>query len=357
MLFGVAVLASLGLVWQMSSSRFAGIDSASRHFLLNQLWIVAAALAVAGALTLRRLSSNTISAVAIGWISVDLLWFAMGYNPAIPRDEYYPATPAIRALTGDTSLFRVLGLASVLPPNTAVIYGLNDVRGKDFTTLKRYEELITGTAGDFSFYEFAERLPAAFPLLNVKYVLAPERLPSAPQGFELMYDAEIAIYRYTRAAERALVVLDFEVEPDPAAILARLRSGSFDPSKTVLFETPPPAVPAGADPAIASAAARVVNYQSDRVVIDAELPRPGALLLLDNFYPGWRAFAGGRELPIQRADYTFRAVALPAGATRVEFLYQPRSFRLGLVLAALTAGGLAIAAIRDRRSRRLARIA
>jgi hypothetical protein len=43
----------------------------------------------------------------------------------------------------------VLGLSSVLPPNTAAVYGLDDVRGKDFTTLKRYEELITGHAGDF----------------------------------------------------------------------------------------------------------------------------------------------------------------------------------------------------------------
>ena len=87
------------------------------------------------------------------------------------------------------------------------------------------------------------------------------------------------------------------------------------------------------------------------MAIDAQLPGPGFLLLLDNFYPGWRAFAAGREVPILRADYTFRAVALPAGATTVEFVYQPTSFRAGLVVALLAGVALVVIGVRDARGR------
>ena len=338
--FSVAIVLVLALIWQRAGTSLAGIDSSSKTFLLGQLWIVAGGLAVACLVTLRRVPSRILAATAVGWISMDLLWFATGYNPAIPRDQYYPVTNAIRELQADTSHFRMLGLSSVLPPNTAAVFGLDDVRGKDFTTLRRYEELITGHAGDFFFYDAADRLPASFPLLNVKYVLTPARIASVPPSFELAYDGEIVIYRYTRAARRALVVLNHEVEPNAAAILARVRSGTFDPSTTVLLESPPAAVQASSDATVTAADAQIVTYEPDRVVIDAKLPRSGFLLLLDNFYPGWRAFAAGREVPILRADYTFRAVALPAGATTVQFVYKPASFRVGLMAALLAGVGL-----------------
>jgi len=344
--FVVAIAVALGLVWHFFGTGIgtglAGLDAASRSFVMNQLWIVAGGLALAVAVTLPRWPARMVAGVAVGWIAVDLLWFATGYNPAIPRSQYYPATNAIRALQSDTSSFRILGLSNVLLPNAAAVYGLDDVRGKDYTTLKRYEELITGQAGDFFFYESTNRVPPSFPLLNVKYVLVPQRVDAVPDGFELAYEGEIAMYRNTRAAGRALVVFDHEVR-SPAEILSRVRSGTFDPSKTVLLEEAPAPVPAAADPSVTSADARIVSADPDRVVVEARLPRTGFLLLLDNYYPGWGAFAAGHELPIHRADYTFRAVALPAGVTTVEFVYRPLSFRIGALTSLAMIGLLMLA--------------
>ena len=81
--------------------------------------------------------------------------------------------------------------------------------------------------------------------------------------------------------------------------------------------------------------------------VRAELPRPGFLVLLDNFYPGWRAFVAGREVTIQRANYTFRGVALPAGEATVEFVYQSTTFRAGLLVAFIALVGLSLVAVRD----------
>ena len=346
--FAAALALALGLVGIFIAPGFSRLDAASRAFLASQPWLLVVGAIAAFLVTLRRLPGRAIAVVAIGSLAADLLWFGIGYNPAILREQYYPATDAIRVIARDPARFRVLGLSTVLTPNTAAVYGLDDARGTDFTTLRRYEELITGGAGSFFFYRSAEGPPESFPLLNVKYVLVAERLAADPEGFELAYDGEIAIYRYTRVADRALIVFDHEVERDPAAILARVRSGTFDPSQTVLFEEPPAVVPDAADPSVPAARARILSYEPDRVVVEASLPRPGFLLLLDNHYPGWHAFAAGRELPIHRADYSFRAVALASGTTTVEVSYRPLSFRIGVAASLVTAGLLAILWMRER---------
>lgn len=347
--FVAAVALALVAVWAVIGAGYERLDASSARFVRAQLWIVGGGVLAAVVVTLRQLPAKAIAIFAVGTVTVDLLWFATGYNPSIASSLYYPATDGIRLLQREASRVRVLGQSTVLMPNSAAVFGLDDARGMDFMGIRRYEELITGKAGDFLFYRTAPELPPSFPLLNVKYVLLPSRAPADPEGFELIYDGEMAIYRNTRVVQRALVVFDHEVERDAAVVLARVRSGAFDPAKTVLMEEMPATVPQSADRSITASETRIAIYEPDRVVIDASLPRPGFLLLLDNYYPGWRAFAGGREVPIHRADYTFRAVALPAGETRVEFVYQPMSFRIGVIASIVAIVGLAIAAVWDRR--------
>ena len=71
--------------------------------------------------------------------------------------------------------------------------------------------------------------------------------------------------------------------------------------------------------------------------INSQLSEPGVLVLTDAFHPGWKVFVDGKEQTIRRANYLFRAVELPAGNHRVEFVYDPISFKLGLVISSLTA--------------------
>jgi uncharacterized membrane protein YfhO len=67
----------------------------------------------------------------------------------------------------------------------------------------------------------------------------------------------------------------------------------------------------------------MTHYEPDLVTVEAKLPRAGFLVLSDTYFPGWTAAVDGRETPIYRANYTFRAVALPAGAHTVTFSYRP----------------------------------
>ena len=53
--------------------------------------------------------------------------------------------------------------------------------------------------------------------------------------------------------------------------------------------------------------------------------------------PGWRAYWDGEPVAILQADHAVRGVIVPAGATTVDFRYEPRSFRLGLWMSGLAA--------------------
>ncbi len=64
-------------------------------------------------------------------------------------------------------------------------------------------------------------------------------------------------------------------------------------------------------------------------------------MLLDRWYPGWRATVNGVDVPILRANGVFRAVEIPGGEADVEFRFAPRSLRIGGVLSALGLAGFA----------------
>ena len=333
----------IGLVllsyWHTVKPWLPNLDSAHRNFLQPQFAMLAGSMLVSVSLLLKTISQRQAltAAVGLGWIACDLLVFGRGYNPAIPRDRYYPTTPAIAWLKNDPAHFRILGDKYVLLPNTAEIFGLQDVRGCDFTTVRRYEELITGQAGDFSFYKKSTSLPVALPLLSVKYVLSLHMSPPDPSQFELAYSNTIDIYRNRAFQERALAVFDCQVERDPAVILKQVRSGIFDPKRLLwLEENPQPAATSSQIPTSTTAtktAVQITAEQPDQVEIEASLSRPSFLLLLDTYFPGWTATVNGRPTKIYRADYNFRAIALPAGKSAVCFAYRPTSFRLGIAMS------------------------
>jgi uncharacterized membrane protein YfhO len=63
----------------------------------------------------------------------------------------------------------------------------------------------------------------------------------------------------------------------------------------------------------------------------------GLLFVADNWYPEWRAYDGEKELPIIRADGTFRSVPLNKGRHAVRFVYEPKTINksLGITIASI----------------------
>jgi uncharacterized membrane protein YfhO len=62
----------------------------------------------------------------------------------------------------------------------------------------------------------------------------------------------------------------------------------------------------------------------------------------------------GRPASIERVDYLLRGVLVPAGAHRVEFRYQPATFRAGWIISLLGLVAVLVAAVIGVRRRRRA---
>ena len=60
------------------------------------------------------------------------------------------------------------------------------------------------------------------------------------------------------------------------------------------------------------------------------------LVLSDTHYPGWRATVDGRTAAIHRVDYILRGVSVPAGEHKVDFRYEPASWRAGAIVTVAT---------------------
>jgi len=141
------------------------------------------------------------------------------------------------------------------------------------------------------------------------------------------------LYEVTDAVPRTYVAARTIYDLDPKSTLGRMASDSFDPLRAVVLNAPIQLETKG----VFRGNAAIKLYENNRVLINVQLSEPGVLVLTDAFYPGWKVFVRGKEQKILRANYLFRGVALPAGNHEVEFVYDPGSFKIGLLISLLTA--------------------
>jgi uncharacterized membrane protein YfhO len=86
--------------------------------------------------------------------------------------------------------------------------------------------------------------------------------------------------------------------------------------------------------------AELLEYRPNRVRVGVGPGAAGFLVLADVWYPGWTCTVDGREAPLYRADYLFRAAELPAGEHEVVFTFEPASYRVGRIVSAVALAGV-----------------
>ena len=150
---------------------------------------------------------------------------------------------------------------------------------------------------------------------------------STDGNYRLVHSGDVKIYENLETLPRAFVVHQAEVIPDDDQAIARMRDPAFDPAQVAILADGERLAGAG------HARAEIVHYGPEEIVVDVTTDAPGYLLLIDMFYPGWRAAIDGQPAEILRADVAFRAVRLEPGMYRVEFRYQPASFRWGALIS------------------------
>lgn len=158
---------------------------------------------------------------------------------------------------------------------------------------------------------------------------------------ELLYYGPNSIYLNKNYLPRAWVVhqvIEVAQEDSEAAKLA-LTDPVFDPAKQAIIEG---ALPASLAPAAKAEPVEFISYTPSHSIIQAELATSGLLIISDIYYPGWNVYVDGAPQPLYAANLMMRSVYLPAGIHQVEFVYEPLSFKVGLVISAGTVALIAM---------------
>jgi hypothetical protein len=138
--------------------------------------------------------------------------------------------------------------------------------------------------------------------------------------------------------------------PDDA-VLGTVLDQRFDVRRAGLFDTAA-AVTGVANvttlPEPLPVQASVKHYEPGRVSIrlDAPAPRGSALVVSENYYPGWEATADGKPAVTARVDFSLIGVQLPEGARDVELSFKSAAYTTGkfITLIALVVALLLIGA-------------
>lgn len=380
----LGVSSALLLVFVATDDRWGMIASAPRsHAVLvwGRAFLIAAiaiALVLLGGVYGRRWAPPLLGALVV----VELLGLAP-YDIYAPRaDPYRP--PAwmsyVRTAFRDEPHARVFGLDGKLYPDTAGALGLQDIRALDALYVDRYLRYVKTFLAPRTFDRFTGTEPPVvfrnnpmFDALAVRAIVTQTDIPTSTGLSLIGRSGSTRVYENTSAYPRAWIVHRVHVvrSEDEAFAFLRARSrrvqgafvvGGFDPRHEAVVErraTSETDALGGLRSSSASCAARkedrvgVERYAATSVTLSVDAACPGVLVLPDTYFPGWSATVNGRRATIYPTDGAFRGVAVPAGASRVEFHYAPQPFRAGVMLAMTgMAGFLLLAAASTWRVRR-----
>jgi hypothetical protein len=142
--------------------------------------------------------------------------------------------------------------------------------------------------------------------------------------------------------------------------LATILDPRFDPARVAIVDTSSrlETQQINALPQALSVSVKVTRYEPGSIALELASPAPqkAALIVSENFFPGWSATVDGNAAALDRAEFNLIGVSLPAGARKIQLRFDDAAYEAGKVvtLIAVTLALLlaAAGAVRERRSRR-----
>lgn len=173
-------------------------------------------------------------------------------------------------------------------------------------------------------------------MFNVRYLITQNPQNGAEQ-----------IQRRSTAAGNAWFVEKVTFVKDNAQEMQAI--SSFDPSKEAFvheqfknnLNSTRLGVPSNAE-------IKLVSYHPDTMRYESTSPNDAFAVFSEVYYEkGWKAYIDGEEAPIIRADYILRALQIPGGNHKIEFVFAPESMRisniLSLIASIILVGGIVVA--------------
>ena len=346
-------IGSLTLALGLGLAALYGVNRA----VLGLAFLPLATLVIIGFMLQRRLPPRLALVVLACLLFIDLASFDAAMMRFVsPAAAFASGERVAGFLARQPGLFRTYSPSYSIPSHTAARAGLQTADGVEPVHLAAYDRYMEAAGGyghlfqgeGAAFSVTVPRFPPGQPidealrgvrpdltllgLLNVEYVIAafPMNLDDLVPVSEP--DATY-VYHNRRALPRAWVIPGHPT----AALQCQVGDEGWLKRLTALADQAAASVAAGEYPVA------IIGYQPDRIVVDANLPQPGLLVMGEMWYPGWHVTVDGEPHQVQPVCGLLRGVTLDAGAHRVLFQYDPASLRHGTWLSLAACAGLALA--------------
>ncbi len=268
---------------------------------------------------------STFTKMAIVALTVfDLLRFGWKYTPFTSPSYFFPETKTLSFLKSQPEPFRIASIdKELLPPNTASMYGIEDINGYDPLYSSRYEEYFAAMnrgepdiRGPFGFNRILtlERFDTLLlPLLNVRYILSLHDL-HYPYLSEVFRERETRVYQDARSLPRAYFVNQVHVASEKRDSIHALFSDSFQSSKTALVEIP---LTIGTSPLSDKDRVIITTYDQSEMDVTVSAADTRLLVISNIWSPFWTATVDSKDVPILRTDYTFQGIVIENGDHKI----------------------------------------
>lgn len=320
--------------------------------------LLMSAMLLISLLTIRNIKLLYASIILL--LVVDLFRFGLKYNPFVPINLAYPTTPVIDFLKKNTGYYRVdRERTEVMPLNSWQSYNLMSPSGYEPLQLLSYANflnVVNNNLPNNRVSRYAEIYAYNSPLVDltgVKYFIVAKRLKDETieenegelkSEFEIskftpvFEDKSIIILENTSVMPRVMLFDNYIMEKDYRKALVLLKSG-FDFRNSVILDSKPISVNLSKS---TEDSAQISSYYPNEVIVDVKSTGNSLLMLTDTYYPGWEVFVDHIKSNLLVADGIYRAVEIPPGVHQVRFLYNPLSFKIGVLLSTLSLMGSVI---------------
>lgn len=319
--------------------------------------LLGAATVIALALVAWRLP-RFIAAAAVLLIIVDLGTQIRRFIVIDGRGaEVFAADEGVKAMLADAQgtaqPWRALPLGRVYMDDYLMEHRIRSVLGYHGNELHTYDETLGGKNRWTSLSN-----PQSWRLIAARYLLLDERPSQIPEGYTLVgadlrnwLGERVTILRVPEPAPWALVAPVSYKMASEAEVIATVTHPQFDPTRLVLLDT---AATFGSDEApsrmpdpIAPAPTIAVEERQPGVYVlsIAGLAQDGFLVVSENYVPWWKATVDGQPAPVGRANNTFIAVPVSAGAKEVVISVESPAESRGLKTSFAGVGLLALVAL------------
>ena len=221
------------------------------------------------------------------------------------NDAYFRKTDYEEKLLQDPEYFRVLNLTTNTFNDSRTSYYLHSVGGYHAAKLRRYQDLID--------YHISKGNMSVLNMLNTKYIIQEKDGKAVPVVNPARYGNawfvdEVVTAPGAREESDALNTLDLSRQAVTDAQFA-----SF-------------VLPANN----AAGSIELTSYAPDRLTYAASVSAEKTAVFSEIYYKyGWKAYIDGEPAVHFRADYTLRALNIPAGEHEIVFEFRPDSIFKG----------------------------